>query len=113
MVVDVIAPAADGIWITTQAAKREDVEKARPILKDAFDRGDTACWIDGWRWTWIDVPGVVPVGLPVVNADVLGRAIAKHRQAMFAPGTPVSESHLCFDDCADDIYARCLELIAE
>jgi hypothetical protein len=32
---------------------------------------------------------------------------------MFDPVTHVAGSHLCFDDCADDIYARCLELIAK
>jgi hypothetical protein len=50
--------------------------------------------------------------LPVINADVLGRAIAEHRQAEFEPHQHVL-THLCFDDCAEDIYARCLRLIAE
>jgi hypothetical protein len=51
--------------------------------------------------------------LPTINAEVLGRAIGEHRFAMFDPVTHVAGSHLCFDDCADDIYARCLELIAK
>jgi hypothetical protein len=51
--------------------------------------------------------------LPAIDAVVLGKAIAEHRQALFDPRTHVADTHRCFDDCADDIYARCLELIAK
>jgi hypothetical protein len=50
--------------------------------------------------------------LPVINADVLGDAIQEHRDAHFDSSTHVADTHLCFDDCAEDIYARCLQLIA-
>jgi hypothetical protein len=37
-----------------------------------------------------------------IDADLLGRAIREHRQAEFEPHQYVL-THLCFDDCAEDI----------
>jgi hypothetical protein len=45
-----------------------------------------------------------------VNADLLGRAIREHREALFDPHAMISMTHLCFDDCAENIAARYDEL---
>jgi hypothetical protein len=42
----------------------------------------------------------------------LGRAIREHRQAEFDPHAVISMTHLCFDDCAENIAARYDELAA-
>jgi hypothetical protein len=45
-----------------------------------------------------------------LDADLLGRAIREHRQAEFDPHAVISMTHLCFDDCAENIAARYDEL---
>jgi hypothetical protein len=46
------------------------------------------------------------------DANLLGRAIREHRQAEFDPHAVISMTHLCFDDCAENIAARYDELAA-
>jgi hypothetical protein len=45
-----------------------------------------------------------------IDAEVLGRAIREHRQAEFDPHAVISMTHLCYDDCAENIAARYDEL---
>jgi hypothetical protein len=45
-----------------------------------------------------------------IKSDLLGRAIREHRQAEFDPHAVISMTHLCFDDCAENIAARYDEL---
>jgi hypothetical protein len=47
---------------------------------------------------------------PGIDANLLGRAIREHRQAEFDPHAMISMTHLCFDDCAENIAARYDEL---
>jgi hypothetical protein len=47
---------------------------------------------------------------PGIDAELLGRAIREHRQAEFDPHAVISMTHLCFDDCAENIAARYDEL---
>jgi hypothetical protein len=49
---------------------------------------------------------------PGIDAILLGRAIREHRQAEFDPHAVISMTHLCFDDCAENIAARYDELAA-
>jgi hypothetical protein len=51
-----------------------------------------------------------PPERPAIDANLLGRAIREHRQAEFDPHAVISMTHLCFDDCAENIAARYDEL---
>jgi hypothetical protein len=53
---------------------------------------------------------IQPQQAPGIDAELLGRAIREHRQAEFDPHAVISMTHLCFDDCAENIAARYDEL---
>jgi hypothetical protein len=96
-----------GIWTTTPDATLADVQAAQPLLEAAAARGDTTCWVGSRTWTWADAQ---KVARPTIDANILGRAIREHRQAEFDPHAVISMTHLCFDDCAENIAARYDEL---
>jgi hypothetical protein len=97
-----------GVWSTASPVTADEVEKARPFLRIAADRGDTLCVAGMHRWTWTATP--LASKAPAIDAELLGRAIREHRQAEFDPHAVISMTHLCFDDCAENIAARYDEL---
>jgi hypothetical protein len=107
-----VCPEPHGIWTTTQPPRLEDFESARSLLEEAASRGETVCWVGGQRWTWVAVPELHSGRQPAIDADLLGRAIREHRQAEFDPHATISMTHLCFDDCAEDIASRYDDLAA-
>jgi hypothetical protein len=104
---DPVCPLPHGMWTTTPDATLGEFHAAHPVLKVAAARGDTTCWVGSRRWTWVSAQ---TAARPAINAELLGRAIREHRQAEFDPHAVISMTHLCFDDCAENIAARYDEL---
>jgi hypothetical protein len=71
----------------------------------------TVCWVGSHKWVWARTGSEIP-RQPAIDANLLGRAIRDHRQAEFDPHAVISMTHLCFDDCAEDIASRYDDLAA-
>jgi hypothetical protein len=90
-------------------------ERLREALEQAirWPGGGTLHFAQGeWRKVAneYDAADRAPMSRPTINAGLLGRAIREHRQAEFDPHAVISMTHLCFDDCAENIAARYDEL---
>jgi hypothetical protein len=105
---DPVCPKPHGVWSTASPVTRNEGEEARPFLEAAADRGEIVCWIGSHKWVWTGLAEVPPTR--AIDAHLLGRAIREHRQAEFDPHAVISMTHLCFDDCAENIAARYDEL---
>jgi hypothetical protein len=105
---DPVCPEPHGVWSTTSPVTRNEVDAARPFLEAAAHRGETVCWVGSHKWVWAAFGS--EMSRPAIDAEVLGRAIREHRQAEFDPHAVISMTHLCFDDCAENIAARYDEL---
>jgi hypothetical protein len=100
---DPVCPLPHGIWTTTPDATLADVQAAQPLLEAAAARGDTFCWVGSRVWTWVSAQ---TAPRPAIDRELLADAIFMHRLGQYQRSDALESSHLCFEDCAEDIAAH-------